>query len=372
MLTEEENRLLTRVGRGTAAGEMLRRYWWPVGFSEEVRAAGTPLKVRLLGEDLVLFRDGRGQAGLLGLHCSHRGTSLEYGRTEEDGIRCCYHGWLYAPDGRCLDQPAEPEESTFKDRIQHPAYRLGELGGLIFAYLGPEPAPLLPRYDLLVREDGDRTVSASVDYCNWLQRAENSVDQGHLPFLHASGYPDMAMKRPRIEWEQTWYGMRATTVVPGVSTAKTSIWIFPSHNRFAGNRVYGTPAQHMNFRVPVDDTETVTYSVSFAPSTDSRPAALKTLGLTRGAPGVYTPIDNGWWRVVEEDKMAAEQQGMIADRTVERLGESDRGVIAMRAMVKAAIDAVVEGHDPTGLIRDPSNNDIIIFEAAMEGMAALA
>ena len=134
MLSNEENEMLTRVGPGTPAGEMLRRYWWPVGFSEEVKSKGTPVKVRLLGEDFVLFRDGGGELGLLELHCSHRGTSLEFGRVEDNGIRCCYHGWLYDRRGKCLEQPAEPEDSTFKDRIQHPAYHAREAAGLVFAF----------------------------------------------------------------------------------------------------------------------------------------------------------------------------------------------------------------------------------------------
>src|SRR5438105_1949994 len=133
MLTGEQNELLTRTGPGTPGGEMLRRYWWPVGISDQLTAGGRPWQVRLLSEDLVLYRDGQHRIGLVGLHCSHRGTSLAYGRVEEGGIRCPYHGWLYGADGRCLDQPAEPEDSTYKDRIRHPAYQAEELGGLIFA-----------------------------------------------------------------------------------------------------------------------------------------------------------------------------------------------------------------------------------------------
>ena len=158
MLSKEENELLTRVGLGTPAGEMLRRYWWPVGFTELVKTKGSPTRVRLLGEDLVLFRDGNGRLGILGLHCSHRGTSLEFGRVEDAGIRCCYHGWLYDVGGRCLEQPAEHEDGTFKNRVQHPAYKAQEIGGFVFAYIGPKPEPLLPNYDLFLREDGERHV----------------------------------------------------------------------------------------------------------------------------------------------------------------------------------------------------------------------
>jgi len=134
MLSRDENDLLTRVGPGTPCGEMLRRYWWPIGFSELVAEKQSPTKVRLLSEDFVLFRNGAGHLGLLELHCSHRGTSLEFGRVEDQGIRCCYHGWLYDTAGRCLEQPAEPADSTFKDRIRHPAYKVREIAGFIFAY----------------------------------------------------------------------------------------------------------------------------------------------------------------------------------------------------------------------------------------------
>jgi 5,5'-dehydrodivanillate O-demethylase len=375
MLTKEENEMMTRVGPGTPAGDMLRRYWWPIAFTEETVAKGPPRRVRLLGEDLVLFRDGDGQPGLLGLHCSHRGTALEYGRVEDAGIRCSYHGWLYDVRGRCIEQPAEPEDSTFKDRIRHPAYRAQDLGGLVFAYMGPEPAALLPRYDLLVLEDGVRTVGANVDYCNWLQRAENSVDQAHLPVLHASGYPSFAMTRPDIHWQRTWYGVSVTTRFPGIDTEKVSLWLFPSNNRFTGARVYGHPAHHMNFRVPVDDGETITFAVTYYaggdPKTGQR-TGLRTLGMKRGEPGVYTHIDNGWWRVVEEDRMAAEQQGVIADRSAEQLASSDQGVLLLRQMVKESIDNVREGLDPVGVIRDPKRNAIVRFDASMAEIGALA
>jgi 5,5'-dehydrodivanillate O-demethylase oxygenase subunit len=200
MLSKEENEFLTRVGPGTPAGEMLRRYWWPVAFSDEVKPKGPPVKVTLLAEDFVLFRDGALGLGLVALHCSHRGTSLEFGRVEDRGIRCCYHGWLYDVRGNCLEQPAEPVDSTFKERIKHPAYHAQDAGGLIFAYVGPEPAPLLPNYDLLVRQDGCRVVGGGEEFCNWLQRAENSADGAHSIALHAAGYPNMAMKRPTIKW----------------------------------------------------------------------------------------------------------------------------------------------------------------------------
>src|ERR1051325_6123530 len=166
-LSLEENEPLTRVGPGTPGGEMLRRYWHPIALSRELK--NRPVKRRLLGEDLVLFRDDRGRAGLLTLRCAHRGTSLEFGHIEDGGLRCCYHGWLYDVEGRVLEQPGEPEGSTFREALRQAAYNVRELAGIFFAYPGAEPAPLLPRYDVLVREDGARALSARVIHCNYLQ-----------------------------------------------------------------------------------------------------------------------------------------------------------------------------------------------------------
>ena len=148
-LSVEENELITHVGPGTPCGEMMRRYWHPIGLSAELK--NRPIRRRLLGEDLVVFRDDQGRVGLLTLRCAHRGTSLEFGHIEDGGLRCCYHGWLYDVDGKILQTPGEPAESTFKDRLRQKAYKAQELAGIVFAYIGPDPAPLLPRWDVLVR-----------------------------------------------------------------------------------------------------------------------------------------------------------------------------------------------------------------------------
>lgn len=148
-LSKEENDTITRVGPGTPAGEMLRRYWQPIGFANELQ--DKPKGKRILGEDVVLFRDENGRFGVLARRCMHRGTSLEFGHIENGGLRCCYHGWLYDVEGRVLETPSEPPESTFKERVRQPSYKVQELGGVIFVYMGPEPAPLLPRYDVLAR-----------------------------------------------------------------------------------------------------------------------------------------------------------------------------------------------------------------------------
>lgn len=376
MLSRQENDLLTSVGPGTPCGEMLRRYWWPIGFSELVTEKQTPTKVRLLGEDFVLFRDGARRLGLLELHCSHRGTSLEFGRVEDQGIRCCYHGWLYDVAGRCLEQPAEPAESAFKDRILHPAYRVQEIAGFIFAYLGPDPAPLLPRYDLFLEENGERVIGAGTEYCNWLQRAENSVDQTHLVALHAPEYPQMALKRPEIGWQKTVYGAKITMHVPGVSKPKHSHWVFPSHTRHTTARKDRVPDHAIRFRVPTDDTTTKTFWLRFTPNDEAnrgRPLRLKTVGFEDDKPGIYTRVDDGWWGIAshDQDRVAQESQGEIYDRTREHLGASDEGVILLRQTIKESIEAVRQGQDPFWILRSSVENNKITFDASMAEIGAL-
>src|SRR4051794_11071100 len=185
MLTKEENDFLTHVGPGTPAGQLFRRYWLPFCVADEVSAENPTKFVRLLGEDLVLFLDKSGKAGLIQDHCAHRGASLLYGRVEERGISCAYHGWLYDTAGNCLETPAEPTGSMFHLTVKARAYPVQRFAGLYWAYLGPLPAPALPRYDVLAHTNGHRriTVFANLD-CNWFAAAENAVDPWHLQILH--------------------------------------------------------------------------------------------------------------------------------------------------------------------------------------------
>ena len=279
--------------------------------------------------------------------------------------------------GHCLEQPAEPADSTFKDRIRHPAFAAQEIGGFIFAYIGPAPAPLLPRYDLLLEENGTRVIGAGTEYCNWLQRAENSVDQTHLVALHAPEYPEMALKRPEIGWEKTAYGAKITMHVPGVSKPKHSHWVFPSHTRHTTARKGRIPDHAIRFRVPTDDTKTATFWLRFTPYDEAdrgKPLVLKTVGFEDDKPGVYTRVDDGWWGIAshDQDRVAQESQGLIYDRSKEHLGASDQGVILLRNTIMESIDAVRKGQDPFWILRQPGDNEKIIFDASMAEIGALS
>jgi len=183
MLSKEANERLCRVGPGTPMGALMRSYWQPI--APYATLLDNPVrKVRILGEDLVLYRDRSGTLGLIQDKCAHRSTGMQLGIPEQKGLRCPYHGWLYDAEGRCLETPLEPRESTFKDRVRMVAYPVQELGGLVFAYLGPQPAPLLPRWDILVWPNCVRQVGITVLPCNWLQCQENALDPAHGIYLH--------------------------------------------------------------------------------------------------------------------------------------------------------------------------------------------
>ncbi len=360
-MTPEQNERLVRVGPGTPSGDMLRRYWWPIGFSEQL--GKKPVPVRLLGEEFVLFRSGGGVAALVDRACPHRGAGLELGRIEAEGIRCCYHGWKFATDGTCLEMPAEPADTPLLKEVRLGAYPVREAAGLVFSYIGPGAAPDFPRYDLLFAEGVDRTVGAVQDHCNWLQRAENTVDQLHATILHAAGYPELAFQRADIEWTRTDNGIRAAYSVGG-GAGKVSHFIFPTGNRYFGARVGEGNSQNMHIRVPISDVETWTFYVR-TQDAGGRAPKLTTQGLRVHERGVYERVEDGFWDLPnrEQDRAAQESQGEIADRTRELLATSDRGVVLFRRMLGEAIEAVARGDDPPGVTRD-GGESLIAFDAS--------
>jgi 5,5'-dehydrodivanillate O-demethylase len=360
-MNQDDNELLTKIGPGTRMGELMRRYWWPVGFSQKVTKK--PELVRILGEDLVLFRDGTGKTGLVQRHCPHRRASLEFGRVEDKGIRCCYHGWLFSASGQCLEMPAEPVDSALKNQVKLRAYKTQEAAGLVFAYMGPDPVPLLPPYDLLARTDMDRETSVSLDQCNWLQRAENGADPAHSMALHASVYPTIALKHPNITYDKTWYGMRFDVNYEG---ARKNVFhmLFPSNTRRFGARVGDKrPAQYLHLRVPVDDYNTYTYIIEAvdAPKERAGTDSVGEISITPNLP--YERIEDGWWGIAssDQDRVAQESQGVIVDRTQEILATSDRGVAMLRQMLFDSLKAIDNGQDPMGIVRD--SNSVVMFDA---------
>ncbi len=366
MMSVQDNESMTRVGKGTPAGEMLRRYWWPVHFSELVK--DKPMKVRLLGEDFIVFRDGDGRVGCLDLRCCHRLASLEHGRVEAAGIRCCYHGWLFDVEGKCLEQPAEAPEQTFCDKVRQKSYPVAELASLVWVYIGPQPVPTLPMFDVLHRTDGYRSVKAQEMYCNWLQLAEGGIDLPHLPFLHAGVHPAMAMKTPqRYAYEEQPYGFRGTMWVEGMP-ARYGYAILPSHNRVSTTPRTGlVPSHDMYLRVPVDDTFSYNYQVRFIPTKDGV-FKLETKGYDGVKPYVYQHVEDGYWNIAsgDQDRAAQESQGPITDRSLENLGPSDRGVALYRRMLRESIEAVKRGEPPIGVSYEPSNGQIIELESTLE------
>ena len=409
MLSVQDNENMSRVGAGTPAGNLLRRYWHPVAPATAVNDENPILKVRLLGEDLVLFQmkllEGETDIryGLVGESCPHRLVSLSFGRADAHGIRCPYHGWKFGPTGQCIEQPAEPKESTYKDRIKHIAYPVQKLGGLLFAYMGPLPAPLLPHWDVLAREDGKRWgVVESVINCNWLQPMENSVDPAHLYWLHGnmgSTKSDAELARFDALGVQAQYNEKNEFVVFDYGIQKVRITsgkkpedppqseqhplVFPTMLRLVlgldlvimqGYDVVKTFGpddlklkymHNMQFRVPVDDTHTQVIHVNFMPSETARTSKLADVPFE----SCNLKTEDGHYNfkiVTAQDAMAWETQGGLTDRSQEHLGTSDRGILILRRLLKEQIDIVAKGGEPIGVLRDPEKNQIIDLDVYHE------
>lgn len=377
-LPRDVNAMLTQVGKGTPCGELLRRYWMPVCPAAEITAERPKKRLRVLGEDLVLFRDGSGRYGLLPEHCPHRHASLAFGFIEADGLRCAYHGWKFAVDGACVDQPFEPAGSKLKALACRPHYPVQELAGLLFAYLGPAPAPLLPRWETLVRRDGTRTINVlPLHHANWVQAQENSHDPVHTYYLHGRMLKEQGQEekfraeiayymRPIEEFsfslcrEPAWTGIRKVRVYGGERPERElghpaifpNILIAPQ-----GTRI-GT-----HFRVPIDDEHTYIIMVEFEPTPDGSHVAQPDAEV----PVTYLPHplrpdgDYDLTRFEYQDLMAWETQGPVFDRSEELLGASDRGVTMFRTLLREQIDLVREGQEPAGVLRDPALNEVITF-----------
>ena len=372
MLSKEENEQLTQVGPGTPMGDLLRRYWHPIAGTSEMKQYPTKL-VKVLGESLVLYRDRQGRLGLIGDTCPHRRVSLVYGIPEQDGLRCAYHGWKFDGTGKCLEMPAEPADSTFKERITITAYPVEELGGLVFAYLGPKPVPLLPRWEPLVREDAFREAGWQVIPCNWLQCMENSFDPVHVEYLHGHfdnyvlerlGKSDKQYKVGHHLWmgfEVFDYGVIKRRILDdgtdddGTKTAHAVL--FP---HILGGGV-GPRGGHLQFRVPIDDTHT--YHVVLRARVREpgvKQPKQEAIPFFKVAVPALDEQGQPQWPLLDnnngQDAAMWYTQGPVADRTQEHLGESDQGIILYRKMLKEQMEKVRQGEDPMNVFRDPEKN----------------
>lgn len=357
MLTQEENDHLTHVGPGTPMGNLLRRYWHPVGTTVDLEQ--DPVQpVRLLGESLVLFRSEGGDLGLIADRCAHRAISLAYGIPQDHGLRCAYHGWTYNAQGQVVDMPFEPACLPLKIV----AYRVEELGGLLWTYMGPEPAPLLPRWDILVRDDLNKHVRITPLACSWLQCMDNSLDPVHFEHLHGAygnyvmkklGKPPMlnVARHLRIDFDIFAYGIYKRRLVEGEPEDNTD-WTVGHPILFPNILAQGGPDQ-MSFqiRTPTDDTHTMHYCID---ATRPKPGEK----LDRNMAVEHTPLtydDQGRIfapYIVRQDEMAWVGQGPITDRTSEHLVTSDKGILLYRRLLLENIEKVERGEDPMAVIRD--------------------
>jgi 5,5'-dehydrodivanillate O-demethylase oxygenase subunit len=388
MMSAQTNEKLTRVGPGTPGGEMLRRYWHPIAVTETLDAEPVQT-VRLLAEDFVLYRDRSGTLGLLEPRCPHRRVHLSTAIPEPRGLRCCYHGWLFDADGRCLEQPLEPPDSLFRDRVRIRAYQVQEMGGLIWAYIGPSPVPLLPRWDLFVRETGFRQIVGHQLPCNWLQVAENRADLAHSTYLHGRLFQyvleregrltddpnaryngDMARQatlhangqyvRYRALFNE--FGLtKASVLSDGDETVDT--WqignnpiLFPYLLAFGPYRP-GHIRRTYQIGVPIDDEHTwhLQYFCYTFPDEIEVPAQ-------DGVPYTEAPLRDGNGKhvldyVLAQDMVAWYAQGTITDRTQEKLALSDKIIIAYRRLIEEQIDQVAAGGEPLNQFWDEASAD---------------
>jgi phenylpropionate dioxygenase-like ring-hydroxylating dioxygenase large terminal subunit len=409
VISAEQNELMTRVGPGTAAGRLLRRYWQPVALADEMRGERPVKALRVFGESLVLYRAGRAHR-LIQRHCPHRGADLAYGRLEPDGLRCSFHGWKFDAEGRCVETPAEPEGSRMCEQIRPLSYPVVEKSGILFAYLGEGAPPAFPRFDCFVAPEAYTFAFKGYWDCNWLQALEVGIDPAHASWLHkyfededpAASYgrqfrgtsADSQLPisqvlrehdRPEIRVERTDYGMRLQTL-RRISDAQTHVRV--TNLLFPQAFVIPMNAEMTitQFHVPVDDTGTYWYSIftSFGAPVDKdtmRAQRLKTYPAPEYRP-IHGRVD-GWGFDAEEqrtrtftgmgfdinihDQFACESQGPIQDRTRENLGSSDKGIVLYRRLLLDAIRRSEAG-EPTLMVIDEQRAGKLTGPPAIDGV----
>ena len=414
MTNAAENELLTRTGPGTPMGRFMREHWVPACLSTEIQADGAPLRLMLLGEQLIAFRTTSGRIGVLDHRCPHRCASLFFGRNEEDGLRCVYHGWKFDADGNCVDMPNVTPAQDFKDRIKARAYRAAERAGLVYVYMGTRAvAPPLPGFEALLMPEDEIDVRARQRHCNWLQALEGDLDTSHFGFLHAGSVKaedidptnidrfQVLERSPEIRAKETDWGAMYAAVRPadpGQLYYRFAHYVMPFWTLFpSGPFTHNIVGQAW---VPMDDTHTMIITVQWKHR--ARP-----LGMTKSGepiPGLdrsFEPLPNttdwfGRWRVpgnLENDYMidrelqrtsiftgiegvdyqdmaVTESMGAIADRTLEHLSSSDRMIALTRLRMLKVVKAYAESGalpallDNPQLCRDARSGDLVASEQA--------
>ncbi len=386
----QENVELTHVEAGSPMGEVLRRYWQPVCLSNEL--ADLPKRVRIMCEDVVVFRTKNGRLGCLEPHCSHRGTSLEWGRVEDDGLRCCYHGWLYAPGGKVIDMVCEPAGVCERMNVEHPAYPVMEYGGLVFVYMGPPGTePLFPLYDIIdtrYRQDvelrgmriwGDYSIGYVKD-CNWLQHFENILDTWHLVVLHQMISGDqfqgaLMQGTPNISWDKTSLGVRYNLIkdLPnGNRLVRHGECVVPNIGLVPNLRESGRDPKHeqrcsdLTWFVPIDNEHVTAMSIVAWPLENGKPKAdwvPDTDTVLEIRPGSEVKRTYEERQRKPDDLEAQESQRPIAVHALERLATTDIGLIQYRKLLREQVKAVQAGRDPMNVVRDPVLNHRITTNA---------
>ena len=369
-VTPKEDEFLTRVDFGSPMGELLRRYWQPIALSSELQ--DLPKRIKILHENLVVFRDLKGRVGVLDAHCCHRGASLEYGRIEPEGIRCCYHGWLFDVKGCCLDQPCEPSKSSYKNEVRQPWYPVKEYGGLVFTYMGPPNSlPEFPYYDILLRDDVELLAYRNhtrgiVAECNWLQIQENAVAPMHTFVLHSSNSgnqftPALAML-PNIDFVTTPNSVqyiRNATLPNGNRFHRIGEVFIPNTRSLPsqtpeGQKLIKEPGRFVGWWVPVDDTHTIGFHIEALPVTNGKQEKSVWAEAVPGLSNDKVPIPETYEDTQRRpgDREAQTSQRPIAVHSLEHLATSDLGIVKFRRLLRDSAEAVQKGDDPPGTFRD--------------------
>jgi phenylpropionate dioxygenase-like ring-hydroxylating dioxygenase large terminal subunit len=395
MLKADVNRLLTQTGPGTPMGELFRRYWLPAALVEEVERGGPPVRVKILSERLIAFRNEDGEFGLVDEFCAHRGASLWFGKVEDCGIRCAYHGWKYATDGQCLEVPSEPDNSNFATKVKLTSYPLVRIGDVLWTYLGaPEHQPPLPEFEWVHVPEEQAYTSKRWQESNWLQALEGGIDSSHVSWLHSGGLKnDPLFKgakgneynlndlRPFFEVAEADGGLYVgarRNAEDGKYYWRITPYVLPSFTMVPPR---GDHPVHGHFWVPIDDENCWVYTFDYHPTRALTPEERQAMkdghGVhSRNIPGTYRPMENkdvdylidreaqkrgetfsGVRGIAQQDASLQESMGPIVDRTKERLVSSDTGIIKARQKLRKAVEALRDdGVTPPGV--DPAHHRV--------------